>query len=960
MPCTPFPLRRSAPPARPARAGVVAAMVAIGAACGVPGSGGASAQEITLGATPHAETITRPALAGRIVRSFTFEERESNPLPVPQFWFRAQHDPASRSRPGFPSWNASELDYEVASSGVGSVRVPARGGSGSLRLEPGVIPVFPGADYTVSADVRTLGAANARARITARFLDAAGEPIAGSERHTEPVQTDGGWRAERLLIRGLAGAAFLQVDLEMLQAREFLRVPLPAFQVWPEDFDARAWFDNVSVLQMPRIELATVQGVNVLGSKDRPVLIARTRDLTGQTLTARFVVRDLAGRVLDTHVSPVERGPAGLRWTPNLPRLGWYHARLELFADGLFVGGSELPLAWLERGERRAADATRFVMLFDQTDPEELARIPAYADALGIGRVVVPAWTSDLTIENRDDWFETLFGVIEDLIERRIEVAVGLDRVPLQLAAKTGVDPRDPITLLSAHAAQVDPYLLRLLDRYGQSVQRWLLGSPTLGPVMSSDDLSQHLAQIDAMVGRFVPGPIIGIPWKAELGLPGRLRKAPPDATSVMIPPSFARGGLAEWLRAFADALREREQPAREPHELTLLLQSIDPTLHTQDACLNDLVLRGVEAWTMIEPLREADIHLSIGMVDPWTATDVRSGELAPTPQAVALAALSDHLSERRFIAALPTPPGIHAYLFEGMPGTSRPRSDMMVVWTDRPEATLDLYLGPEAVEVVDLFGNRNQLEPTGESEADAIRTHKIALTPAPLFVEGVDADLVTMASSFRVDPPFLVSNNEMQERALVLHNPFAVPILVRYFLVEPGTTDEGRRDRAWSIVPRTGTVQIEPGTDGRIPITVIPSAMEESGLKSFVLDAQVSADKSYGWMRLRSDVQLGLEHIRVDLGMTPSPTRAGPDVVLDVHITNTGSQPATLEVVAVAPGLPRQRSSVTDLPPGTPAVRRFVFSGAAASLKNQRIYVGVTDTATGGRLNVATSLPSQ
>ncbi|MBZ0171017.1 MAG: hypothetical protein K8E66_01420, partial [Phycisphaerales bacterium] len=95
--------------------------------------------------------------AERITRRFDFEERDTNPGKLPRFWIRAQHDPPSRVRPGFPLWNQGHLDYDVSASGAGSVRLPTRGGSASLLLDPGVVTVFPDADYVVTARVRTEG-----------------------------------------------------------------------------------------------------------------------------------------------------------------------------------------------------------------------------------------------------------------------------------------------------------------------------------------------------------------------------------------------------------------------------------------------------------------------------------------------------------------------------------------------------------------------------------------------------------------------------------------------------------------------------------------------------------------------------------------------------------------------------------------------------------------------------------
>ena len=99
------------------------------------------------------DDITRPGASSRIVRVFDFEEQSRNPGEVPEHWFRAQ-DSAARPRPGFPAWNRADLRYTnesgIAAAGIGAIRLPTGGGSTSLVLGQGVIPVFQNADYLLS------------------------------------------------------------------------------------------------------------------------------------------------------------------------------------------------------------------------------------------------------------------------------------------------------------------------------------------------------------------------------------------------------------------------------------------------------------------------------------------------------------------------------------------------------------------------------------------------------------------------------------------------------------------------------------------------------------------------------------------------------------------------------------------------------------------------------------------
>jgi hypothetical protein len=953
-----------------------AAIICVLAGAAAPRSPALAQDQTPLGITHAPEHLTsrRPALAGRIVRSFDFEERDTNPLPVPQHWFRAQSTPTPTQtppdqptgipgpadRPGFPPWNAAELDYTVAHSGIGSVRLPAFGGSACLRLEPGVIPVLPGADYTISAAVRTDGGEHARARLTARFLDARGEPIQGSAQSTEPVDSRASWTQISLSVRGnSADAAFLQLDLELLQPREWDRPPLPEFKVWPEDFRAQAWFDDVRVSQLPRVELRVGDGPTIVRDTSPPTLHAVMRDLTGQRLVARLSVRDLDGALIDSAVVQADRGPGGLEWTPRLDRFGWFQARLELFADGDFVGASDAPFGWLPPQDPARAPANRFVLIADRIDPRLLARLPRLIEDSGVGSVVLPVWHASLRKDEMPEAIAPLEHAVDEMIARRIQIGLSFPLIPDELAKAAMIDPRDPLRLMASDAAAADPYLGRLVDRYGQSVQRWLLGSPSVGPITQGQDLTDQLTRADAALGRLVPGPIVAIPWDGSTTLPPEVSAQIPDALLATTPPGVSAEGVGPWISSMLDSLKDGRRRSIDMVELTVLPRTADSATFGRSAAVADLTRQAIETWASIQAAEERGVRIKLGLVDPWSASGLADPTLSPTPELVAFGAIASQLTMRRVVMRVPTAPGIHAYLLEPAPNAPRSRTGAIVAWCDGVDshANLQLYLGPDEITISDPFLNLTRPTIRGTTARAQTRNHIVPLSAMPVFVEGVDVNVVALAASFRVEPPFIPATNESHDRTLVLRNPFRTTIDIRYYIAKPGSDDEGRPDRSWSVSPRMGTIQIPPGVEGRIPITVVPSPVEESGPKEFVLDAQINADRAYGWIQVAAIAELGLPGVRADVGATATSDSPKADVITDVQITNIGTEPLTLDVAAFAPGFPRQRSSISDLAPGGSVVRRFVFPKANGRLRNERLIVSIFDTGSGGRLNTGVTL---
>ena len=269
------------------------AILSLCALCGLSLTAGGDAQE---GMSESAERVVSTG-GRRIVERFDFEERSFNLGPVPRYWFRAIHLPGERERPGFPNWNESGFDDEHAQEGELSVKLPTRGGSASLRLASGVIGVIPGSIYELRVWVRTEGLTRAKAQMTARYLDEAGEPTVGIEVSTRALRTGGSWTEASLdLPEAPLEAAWIQIDLELLQPAQ-LRSDLSPEAAARQDIDGAAWFDDVRVMQRPRLRASTGSPINVVVAPARPELVFQLQDLTGETLRAELTVTDDSGAV---------------------------------------------------------------------------------------------------------------------------------------------------------------------------------------------------------------------------------------------------------------------------------------------------------------------------------------------------------------------------------------------------------------------------------------------------------------------------------------------------------------------------------------------------------------------------------------------------------------------------------------------------------------------------------------
>ena len=898
-------------------------------------------------APPAAQPISRPRSAERVVRAFDFDERGTNPFPVPRYWRRAQGaaaSPFARERPGFPLWNQAVLDYPAGGSAEGAVKLPTNGGSVCLRLDSGMVAVFPDAEYRVTARVRTAGLSHARARVVARFLDKANTPIEASEVRGELIGDQPEWCIAAVeLTSEHAGAAFIQVDLELLQPEQFALPDLGRHHVWLEDFSGAAWFDDVTITQLPRIELGTGTSTNVVTAPERPSIHAVVRDLSGEPIRARITLYDLDGRVVDRVERPVRAGEPRVEWVPAVIAYGWYRAALEVLAPSGLVGLASVDLVWLPEasGSTASADRSRLGIAVERVEP---AWIPGTLDllaALRVGAASVPAWSDRTTIASVSGEAVHLGPLIDGLRRRGVLITFSLPRVPAPLAAAMRLDPNDTRGVFGGDPAAWTPYLLPFLDKYGQSVQHWQLGvhAPP-GPQASLDARGVDAAR--RFLASLVPGPVVTIPWAPEVAVSAGVFAGPggPDGLAMVVDhstPDEAVGRLA------ADWMQHRPERG-----LELTLGTLPAGLYSWRDVSIDLSRRAVLFWAACSGSGGALPGASI--VQPWTWTQDRIPRPMPAPIYAVWSNIADRLAGRRFAGEVPLAPGVRCILMAPEDGAG---TGLLVAWRESAppdQAAIRAILGTDQIIVYDLFGNATRVPAVHEGTA----MHYIPVTDTPVFVEGVDVALARWVASLRLEPAFFASGAGPYEAEVILSNPWPEPVAGRLHIVEPGGSKDARPDRSWQIEPRRIDFAAGPGQTLRLPIRLAFSTVEEAGIKPFVVDAELDGREEYGLVRMLSSLEVGLGSLRLDLSYRFGGSGAA-DLILEAQVSNSGTSPVTLELTAFAPpdsAYPRARASISDLGPGETVVRRFAFPGGVTALRGRSVLVSVQDTGADARIN--------
>lgn len=883
-----------------------------------------------------AQVDRRPAAAGRVVRVFDFEERHLHDAPVPLHWHRAQHDPPRRTRPGFPIWNESTLDYEISASGEGSVRLDTAGGSTSLRLHAGEIPVLPGGRYRITARARTEGLTFAAAVMTVRFLDGDTAPL-GPAAQSRPLRSAAAW--EQLVIEAPEAppnAAYLRIDLELLQEDQLAELrgepntavrPLPA-----QDRDGRAWFDDVTILLMPRVWIEPA-GVELFATGDEPPeMKLHVRDLVGQRLTAQVRTTDHDGSAVWEDTLELRRGAAAPILRPTLPARGFYRSEITVSGDDLSLVHRRRGLLWTAPGRAGAMPDNAGIFASRADDTADAA---AFAHAAGFDRLVVAALPDEVTPETIAHHVALLDGLLQPMLTDGATLALCIDRLPRETARRHALEQDRPLEVLAEDPRVLGPVLDPLMERFGQSVRRWMIGRLGDDWLMRDPALGPKVAAARKELSRLVPAPIVLLPWRIDQPPPpSLLAEAGGDLELITVVPGGAEEHAIEAFAAALAAVGESIRP-----RITLVLEPLERGSASDAARATELSRLAVLALATFEAAGLPRPDLAV--CDPWTRS--QDGSLSPELPLGVLAGLAPHLSGRR-AAMLETPRNVRAILLEpASTGEGSIGEGALVAWADAPGQSLSLLLAGGDLIATDLWGNGS---PVPLAVEDGFGRHHLPLGVAPRIVEGVEAPLVRLQQSVRLDPPLVETSGERVHHDLAIDNAWPLGIDVRTAIISPGGIDaSGRRDRSWTVSPRVSHLTIPSGERGTAPLEISLSPYQPAGPADLRVGVELRGRDDLPLVLVPVAAEVGLEGLRMDLSVEE---RSSDRLVVEVVVQNTGDSPARLELTAYAEGRVRQRSGIPELQPGAETRRRLVFTGGDVG----EVFVSVLDERDGGRLN--------
>ena len=848
--------------------------------------------------------LAQAADVTRVLKTFDFEERRlGNEEELPMNWVKVHG-------PGLPHYVNGRLTADRHRSGGHSFRFDLNGGGLIYRYGPGQIKVQRWAHYRIEGWCQTTVLPNARARITAYFADIDGRALRETARHSDLYAArsdDEPWTQLSVdLSADSPRADSLVIELELLQPMHYAVSKLAERALFDQDIRGSAWWDDVTVSQVPQVALRTDRPGNVFRRDELPRISALIRDRFTDDLTAQLSVRDADGKEVyqrtgtpDVTSGGEQDGQRG-RMSLELPPLppGYYEASLAMSSQGKPLTSQTLHFVVLADGGNSPPPDPRFGFVATDLPFDSWNQLPRVLPMFSAARVKLAVWSERGGVEaSGEAVFDRLLARFQ---ERGITPTACLLDPPPALADKLSGPGWLP--LLKASAQDWQPELAYLVSRHANHLERWQLGADGSDAFVADSRMRDVYRMVYQQFARLMEKPELAMPWSAWYELPPDL----PASAALNVPTAILPSQLPLYLKDLGGH-RERD--------VSLTLQLLDRSRYGRDVQLRDLAQRVV--FSLAAGAERIDLPLPLSV-----SRDEEGITLQPDELFAVVRTLLATLSGAQFIGKVALADGIEAFLFD------RGGQGILALW-DRGDRAgvkdLAVNLGERPVSI-DLWGD---VSPLLRRPGDRAGRVALRVGPMPMFLVGIDAQQAQLRASVAIDRPLLESSFRPHERRIRFVNPYKQAITGVLKLSGPS---------GWTFNPPTFNFSLNPGDTFERPVTIQFPYNSFAGPKNLACDFHIEGEQDADFT-VPLTMRLGL----TDVGMQTVALRVGRDLVVQQMITNYGDKPINYTAFALCPGQARQERLVTELQPGATTIKRFRFTNLEVS-KPATVRVGLKE----------------
>jgi hypothetical protein len=867
--------------------------------------------------------LAQSAQMTRVLRTFDFEERKlGNVEDLPMNWVKVEGA-------GLPHYVNARLSSARHRSGQYSFEFNLDGGGLIYRYPAGLLAVRQGAHYSVRTYVQTTPLPNARARLTAYLADMDGRPILASVRHSPlfaNAASDNAWHSIGVEITDdTPDAASLVIELELLQPAQYSASTLGERQLFAEDIHGTAWFDDLSVSQVPEVFMTTDRPGGMFRHSDPLRLLVLVSDLFTDDLTAQLFVRDAAGNQVYQNTaglalaSAPSESPGQKRITILLPDnlgTGWYQANLMMYSGRQFVCRQALNFVRLADDAPPVLPDQRFGVNAADLSADGWSQLPGLLPTIGAGRVKLSVWNSSSDSQSGEHGdFDHL---LQQLSDEGIVPTACLVDLPSDIKQK--LNGGSWTTLLSADPQLWKPQLAYLVARHADHLQRWQIGEDGSDAFVQAPQMRDVYALIYGEFAKLMDRPDLAMPWPAWYELSGDS----PATVALFLKPEVLPSQIPLYVNEIKPAssggfLEADTSPAsanglspQRPRNLSLYLEPIDRQRYGREVQIADFAQR--IGYALSAEAERIDVKL------PFRIQHVGDHIMSqPDELLLVTRTMMTTLAGAKFCGKVPLATGVEAFLF------NKDEQGIILLWDRGSSAAklrrLSLNLG-EHPRSIDMWGNTTPLLASapvpGAGVGEGEGRHNEALVEVgsmPIFLVDVDVYIAQMRASMNIDDPKVESSFKPHIRHIRFVNPYHQAVSGSVHLRAPA---------GWTLNPPSFTFALNPGETMNKEVSIEFPYNSFAGSKILWADVNLQADKA-NTFSVPITLKLGLS----DVGLQTLALRDGADVLVEQMITNYGDKPINYTAYATFPGSARQERMILNLNPGVTIMKKYRFPNA-------------------------------
>ena len=759
--------------------------------------------------------------------------------------------------------------------------------------------------------VRTHSLEQARAYVTAYYLDRKGRVIEGTEVRSDLVggqRLDDEWVPVTVPLPGnVPGSRYIGLSLWLTQRSIWDKGPRPKRAIERLDVEAAAWFDDITVYRLPRVMLRSGNSGNIFSEHEPVVLMTEVNDPDGLHLTATLDVRDAAGDLVESLDAPIQSTGAARtdRFELTELPLGVYDAELRVATAETVLVRKQLRFARLGTPVSSPAAVGRgFGVILDTTEARLLPHQGALLNALHPQYVKTPIWNAQSAMLGEEPNIAAIDATLEAIVAARADPVGIMQDEPEGLTTADGARMLSMVDVFSEDPAGWKPLIAAVWSRYAGLIHVWQLGQEGDRPVFLDDRLSDLMPRLRAEMRPLMSEPLLALPGEAHFELDATLG----DYQAIRLPNTIAADDIARHLKPLI---------TDDPHRTWITVEPLPVAGYERKVRLHDLARRLVEAR-----------YLGVGgvfLAAPWKGRlDLLNAEVNPSEDYIVLRTVADLLGDAKPISRMTLGGQDEAIVFD--------RNGQAIIFVSNPRAlgegrTQHLWLGENAAQV-DLWGRKTTLRTVGSRQ-------RVDIGVEPSFIIHTPTWLLEFRRQFRIEPRVFETSFDGAHREIVFSNPYNQPINGMLRLVVPPD---------WDIRPIRIPFVLRPGQEHRETVQMHLPINAESGVTSLIGEFSLDADRRLNLI-VPTWFELGLNGVDVDTFVFQS----GGNLIVRVTMTNQGAKTISFDGNLLIPG----RSPITRLfaqfETGQSLTKDFVLENAS-ELSGQFVRISLKEVQ-GGRI---------